>query len=113
MRFLNQLSGCGTNRWRLLVIRTSPKNSSRRFSEPTSHESPSLSALRILRWMESLCKPRKISSSAGVRLRVWKQYDRRDRKGQFESSPHDNGRSRSEEHTSELQSRQYLVCRLL
>src|SRR3712207_8493924 len=28
-------------------------------------------------------------------------------------SGHDPGRSRSEEHTSELQSRQYLVCRLL
>src|SRR3712207_7547555 len=26
---------------------------------------------------------------------------------------HDHGRVRSEEHTSELQSRQYLVCRLL
>src|SRR5947209_10588076 len=28
-------------------------------------------------------------------------------------SPHRTGRLRSEEHTSELQSRQYLVCRLL
>src|SRR3712207_8751065 len=27
--------------------------------------------------------------------------------------PHGRGRPRSEEHTSELQSRQYLVCRLL
>src|SRR3712207_8991357 len=30
----------------------------------------------------------------------------------FESAPHEH-RRRSEEHTSELQSRQYLVCRLL
>src|SRR3712207_7111291 len=30
-----------------------------------------------------------------------------------EPDPHDRPRRRSEEHTSELQSRQYLVCRLL
>src|SRR3712207_7122864 len=34
----------------------------------------------------------------------------RDRRGRHPAAP---GRGRSEEHTSELQSRQYLVCRLL
>src|SRR5260221_4783876 len=33
--------------------------------------------------------------------------------GHFGLRPLEDGRSRSEEHTSELQSRQYLVCRLL
>src|SRR3712207_9368288 len=32
---------------------------------------------------------------------------------QFEGKAHGAGTTRSEEHTSELQSRQYLVCRLL
>src|SRR3712207_8233129 len=41
-----------------------------------------------------------------------KRYVRRDAQGRFKESD-DVGRSRSEEHTSELQSRQYLVCRLL
>src|SRR3712207_7974525 len=36
----------------------------------------------------------------------------RERLGQVDAAQ-DHGRPRSEEHTSELQSRQYLVCRLL
>src|SRR3712207_8998396 len=36
-----------------------------------------------------------------------------DRRGARRSAPRRRGRRRSEEHTSELQSRQYLVCRLL
>src|SRR3712207_8962439 len=39
----------------------------------------------------------------GPRLKVWSQV----------SAPTPLGFTRSEEHTSELQSRQYLVCRLL
>src|SRR3712207_7728180 len=38
-------------------------------------------------------------------------HDRRHRDGEREDEPDEEGRS--EEHTSELQSRQYLVCRLL
>src|SRR3712207_8935582 len=34
-------------------------------------------------------------------------------RGAFEQTPAERGELRSEEHTSELQSRQYLVCRLL
>src|SRR3712207_8224357 len=44
-------------------------------------------------------------------------HDRRDREGRRQGGGHGRGRrahrARSEEHTSELQSRQYLVCRLL
>src|SRR5439155_25917474 len=35
------------------------------------------------------------------------------RRGEFADGPASNGRRRSEEHTSELQSRGHLVCRLL
>src|SRR3712207_7267636 len=44
--------------------------------------------------------------------RVRRREDLR-RGGRRRRLPHPAGRGRSEEHTSELQSRQYLVCRLL
>src|SRR3712207_7999732 len=44
-------------------------------------------------------------SRSGPRSPRWDPVERRE--------PHDSGEPRSEEHTSELQSRQYLVCRLL
>src|SRR5947209_12912381 len=46
--------------------------------------------------METLRPRRKVTSLMGIHSSVWRRWPRR-----------------SEEHTSELQSRQYLVCRLL
>src|SRR3712207_7765680 len=46
-----------------------------------------------------------------ARVRGEEAQDRRGR--QARRPPRQQGRDRSEEHTSELQSRQYLVCRLL
>src|SRR3712207_7149955 len=56
-------------------------------------------------------------AAAGVSLRLGRAgppgSDRDVREGRGESEQPNRRRSRSEEHTSELQSRQYLVCRLL
>src|SRR3712207_8519114 len=59
----------------------------------------------------------------GRRLPRRRQFRRAEQRGQVEQVPQDGGPAgpervvghmgRSEEHTSELQSRQYLVCRLL
>src|SRR3712207_7660663 len=47
----------------------------------------------------------------GVRLR--RRLSGRPRRGDRDEDQREPQRARSEEHTSELQSRQYLVCRLL
>src|SRR3712207_8002858 len=66
-----------------------------------------------------------ISAAADLRREEGAQEDRAGREGHHlrqrrpvdqagrEHAPHDQRHGRSEEHTSELQSRQYLVCRLL
>src|SRR3712207_9358177 len=56
--------------------------------------------------------PRRSGRDVGTRITAAKQRQR------WDGGPHDpaeqlGDRHRSEEHTSELQSRQYLVCRLL
>src|SRR3712207_8509622 len=48
------------------------------------------------------------AACAGIAVRRWTYV-----RGAGLARRHDGGRARSEEHTSELQSRQYLVCRLL
>src|SRR3712207_7068543 len=49
-----------------------------------------------------------IAAPPGQRVQRWQQLERHERR-----TPAELEQSRSEEHTSELQSRQYLVCRLL
>src|SRR3712207_8092362 len=68
--------------------------------DPGEHRRPRLRALR----------GRRRRVDRGVRAPA-REQDRRPRQG--EGREPGGGAARSEEHTSELQSRQYLVCRLL
>src|SRR3712207_7235614 len=57
-----------------------------------------------------LDRPRRIER---VRRRPPERASRLPRRARLPRAARGGGRARSEEHTSELQSRQYLVCRLL
>src|SRR3712207_9546889 len=60
----------------------------------------------------SRLRPRALARGvAGVRSEI--PHDRRARRWRGDDAAHGCQGGRSEEHTSELQSRQYLVCRLL
>src|SRR5258707_10984322 len=72
---------------------------------------PHPSRLRLLRPLALLAKCLLLLQARRL-LPVLKALPRSPRNN-FEQSPRSSGSERSEEHTSELQSRQYLVCRLL
>src|SRR3712207_7663428 len=86
-----------------LMIRRPPRSTL--FHYTTLFRSPRVPVLRLRQ------PHREVQAHAPKRLRAGSRRDGRDYGADAARSPDDRGRS--EEHTSELQSRQYLVCRLL
>src|SRR3712207_7310289 len=88
------------------MIRRPPRSTL--FPYTTLFRSPRPRSLRMLWGTERTGRARPVGIAAPLRTRQRRRYDElEDRAGAPAPA------ARSEEHTSELQSRQYLVCRLL
>src|SRR3712207_6975742 len=88
------------------MIRRPPRSTL--FPYTTLFRSPGCSRVEGTTWL--LARPRDVQLPAGV---VSKPYITRVWTNVSKIKPDPTDVARSEEHTSELQSRQYLVCRLL
>src|SRR3712207_7164830 len=55
---------------------------------------------------------REVGQKLVARIKWWEDYTAKNG-GEMNNNPSPGNKARSEEHTSELQSRQYIVCRLL
>src|SRR3712207_8887550 len=74
---------------------------------PRSSPFPSTTLFRSSRWSSAFLGLVAAPGWTGIDGRAWQ------RTAELADAANDEGEFRSEEHTSELQSRQYLVCRLL
>src|SRR3712207_7477367 len=75
-------------------------------SQPREARVDLVAAMRVVTAVETL-------AALGAQARAVRSVKREHRLGQGQLVVEDSAQVRSEEHTSELQSRQYLVCRLL
>src|SRR5258707_7523007 len=82
-----------------------------KLKRPSSHNSPAEESANTRRTVEGILDDIKKGGEAAVR--AWSQELDHWNPASFQLSEQEIEHCRSEEHTSELQSRQYLVCRLL